>query len=142
MVWPLPFESLYNLWLTRVPEYEWEAVPASEGSAADDPGTACSAPDASLDPDSEASGMDPGKPAQPQAQPQMQLVFKGMKMVAVTVWDIRENPLHELLKETEEDKDREREIARKPRLPQPQGPSAGEKPAGEKPATDATESSD
>lgn len=139
MVWPLPFDSLYNLWLTRVPEYEWEAVQAPEGSAADDPGTACSAPDASLDPDSEESGMDPGKPAQQQvqAQPQMQLVFKGMKLVAVPVWDIRENPLFELLKDNEEDKDKEREVARKPRLPIPQDPSAGDKPG-----TDGTGSGD
>lgn len=77
----LPFDSVMNLMYTAVPIYEWEPVPAAEvqpsaPAAADAAGDAASG---------EAAGSANGIP------PSLQLVFKGMRWIAVPVWTQREN---------------------------------------------------
>lgn len=115
-----PFDTLMNLWWTAVPSYEWEPVVVPPQTAGDEapagapaaaPGDTGSCADAATLP------------------PQLRLVFKGMRWVAVPVWSARENPAFDQISQDHRDQDELRAQHRappRPKLPEPSpDPAAG-----------------
>jgi len=117
----LPYDTLYNLWMT--PIYEWEpAVPpetSPDGGAGQDTDAdgACPSGEAAAG----AASPDTTKTAQP-----MKLVVKGTKWVLVPVSSMRENQFYNQLQDSERDEDEKRALARKAGPPRPHLPVEGE----------------
>jgi hypothetical protein len=108
----LPFDSVMNLIYTAVPIYEWEPVPPVEAQS---PAPACG--DATTTADT----------ANADGTPPLQLVFKGMRWIAVPVWTQRENPGWNQVAQDQRDDDarRTQERARQARKePTPTAPAA------------------
>ena len=113
----LPFDTLYNVWWTAVPVYDLEPmappVVLPEGQAKQE----ASADDAAAN---SAAACANETTDDKKAEQSMQLVFKGVKWIPVSAYNIRENLYYNLLQESERDADEQRSLARKPAPPRPQ----------------------
>lgn len=102
-----PYESIVNLFWTAVPVYDWEPVPPvtpppdSEGCVPPAPAADGMPPDAG-----NAAGL-----------PTMQLVYKGLRWVAVPVWSMRQNAAFDQISQDQRDEADARAQARRPRAP-------------------------
>lgn len=129
----LPFDTVFNVWWTAVPVYDLEpAVPPADQAAcavvqqgnADDAAAHAAAADASESSDDETP------------EQTLKWVFKGVKWIPVSAFNIRENLYYNLLQERQRDEDEQRSLARKPLPPRPLPVEREDAPgqAGDKPA--------
>ncbi|HEY6510725.1 MAG TPA: hypothetical protein VI032_02030 [Burkholderiaceae bacterium] len=115
----LPFDTVFNLWWTAVPVYDMEPVappvvppegqPKPQATGADDLAASAAAADASESSDDDKA-----------SEQSMRLVFKGVKWIPVSAYNIRENLYYNLLQENQREADEQRSLARKPLPPRPQ----------------------
>lgn len=109
----LPYDSI--MWLQALPVYEWEPVPPVADTAAPSNAT------------TDVAGGEDASPACDDASgstlPAMQLVYKGLRWVAVPAWSQRENFFFDQIAQDERDQDALRNESRKPRSAH--APSAG-----------------
>jgi len=134
----LPFDTVFNVWWTAVPIYELEPTtppadtpecPVQQEVSADDAATNAAAADVSESSDDETPD---------QAQ---KWVFKGVKWIPVSAYNIRENLYYNLLQERQREDDEQRSLARKPLPPRSQPVERDDAPdeAGCKPAEPASD---
>ena len=110
----LPFDTIFNVWWTAVPVYDLEPVvppvdnptcPVVQQDSADDTAANAAAADVSESSDDETS------------EQALKWVFKGVKWIPVSAYNIRENLYYNLLQERQRDEDDQRSLARKPAPP-------------------------
>jgi len=133
----LPFDTVFNVWWTAVPIYELEPTTP----AADTPECLVQQ-ETSADDTASSAAADASESSDDETPDQMQKwVFKGVKWIPVSAYNIRENLYYNLLQERQREDDEQRSLARKPLLSRPQPTLRDDAPdeAHSKPAEPASD---